>query len=71
MTDLRLLDESGRLAAYTLSRAAPFPSHASGEFNRLAYAATHVVADPLKTADPWRDAVIDWAAPIEDLCLED
>ncbi len=65
MTDLRLLDESGRLAAYTLSRAAPFPSHASGEFNRLAYAATHVVADPLKTADPWRDAVIDWDATID------
>ncbi len=65
MTGLRLLDESGRLVAYTPSRDEPFPSHASGEFNRLAYAATHVVVDPLETTDPWRDAVIDWDATID------
>ena len=29
-------------------------------FNRVAYAATHVVADPLADADPWLDAAIDW-----------
>ncbi len=65
MTGLRLLVESGRLASYTLSRGEPFPSRASGDFNRLAYAATHVVADPLKTTDPWQDAVIDWDATVE------
>ena len=29
-------------------------------FNRVAYAATHVVADPLADTDPWLDAAIDW-----------
>ena len=29
-------------------------------FNRVAYAAAHVVADPLADNDPWLDAAIDW-----------
>ncbi len=29
-------------------------------FNRIAYAAAHVVADPLADNDPWLDAAIDW-----------
>ncbi|MEO8133860.1 MAG: dihydrodipicolinate synthase family protein [Betaproteobacteria bacterium] len=29
-------------------------------FNRVAYSATHVVADPLADVDPWLDAAIDW-----------
>src|SRR5262249_5844715 len=29
-------------------------------FNRVAYAAAHVVADPLADGDPWLDAAIDW-----------
>jgi hypothetical protein len=32
--------------------------------NRVAYAAAHVVADPLADADPWLDAAIDWDATI-------
>lgn len=65
MTDLRLLDENGRLAAYAPCRDEPFPSRAGGGFNRLAYAAAHVVADPIGTTDPWRDAVVDWDATIQ------
>ena len=30
------------------------------EWNRIAYAATHVVADPLADCDPWLDAPVDW-----------
>jgi hypothetical protein len=30
------------------------------KFNRVAYAAAHVVADPLADNDPWLDAAIDW-----------
>src|SRR5690242_4747366 len=30
------------------------------KFNRVAYAAAHVVADPLADADPWLDTAIDW-----------
>jgi hypothetical protein len=29
-------------------------------FNRVAYAAAHVVADPLADVDPWLDAAVDW-----------
>lgn len=32
----------------------------SGGWNRVAYAAAHVVADPLVEADPWIDCPIDW-----------
>ncbi|KAB0572248.1 dihydrodipicolinate synthase family protein [Brucella pituitosa] len=31
-------------------------------FNRIAYAAAHVVSDPLKDARPWNDPAIDWEA---------
>ena len=33
-------------------------------FNRIAYAAAHVVADPLADGDPWLDAAIDWERTI-------
>src|SRR5213080_1075889 len=40
-----------------------FPA-AKPPFNRIAYAAAHVVADPLADADPWLDAAIDWEGTI-------
>ena len=33
-------------------------------FNRMAFAAAHVVADPLSTKEPWLDAAIDWDATL-------
>ena len=36
----------------------------SKPFTRVAYAAAHVVADPLSTKEPWLDAAIDWDATI-------
>jgi hypothetical protein len=33
-------------------------------FTRVAYAAAHVVADPLSASDPWLDAAIDWEATL-------
>ncbi|MFY9313956.1 MAG: dihydrodipicolinate synthase family protein [Burkholderiales bacterium] len=33
-------------------------------FTRLAYAAAHVVADPLSAKEPWLEAAIDWDATI-------
>ena len=38
---------------------APAPTPAEG-WTRVAYAAVHVVADPLNTADPWTDVAVDW-----------
>ena len=36
----------------------------AGPFNRVAYAAAHVVADPLADVDPWLDVAIDWEQTI-------
>jgi hypothetical protein len=36
----------------------------AGPFTRVAYAAAHVVADPLSAMEPWLDAAIDWDATI-------
>lgn len=38
----------------------PAPEPASGTWNRIAYAAAHIVADPLADNDPWVDNAIDW-----------
>jgi hypothetical protein len=35
-----------------------------GPFTRIAYAAAHVVADPLSAKEPWLEAAIDWDATI-------
>jgi hypothetical protein len=64
MMQLKLPDGSGRLSTYSLS-ASPLPEGAvSAPFNRIAYSAAHVVADPLAPQDPWLDAAIDWDATI-------
>ena len=45
-------------------RRRAFPP-AEQPFNRIAYAAAHVVADPLAERDPWLEAAIDWDATID------
>ncbi|MEJ5080210.1 MULTISPECIES: dihydrodipicolinate synthase family protein [unclassified Ochrobactrum] len=41
----------------------PTPRPASPpRFNRIAYAAAHVVSDPLRDRNPWNDPAIDWDA---------
>ncbi|WOI55882.1 dihydrodipicolinate synthase family protein [Palleronia sp. LCG004] len=39
--------------------AGPAPA-TGGDWTRTAYAAAHVVADPLAEADPWVDVALDW-----------
>jgi Protein of unknown function (DUF993) len=60
MPSIKLPTEVGHLVPYRLRWPKDFPTHASGRFNRVAYAAAHVVADPLADVDPWLDAAIDW-----------
>jgi 3-hydroxyisobutyrate dehydrogenase-like beta-hydroxyacid dehydrogenase len=57
---LKLPNGDGKLATYILSAPRQFPRKQSGQMNRVAYAAAHVVADPLGTTDPWIDSAIDW-----------
>jgi hypothetical protein len=48
-------------APYTTGEPIVLPKKGSApKFNRVAYAAAHVVADPLADNDPWLDAAVDW-----------
>ncbi len=48
------------LELFKLTAPRNFPAKMTGKLNRVAFAAAHVVADPLAEADPWLDAAIDW-----------
>lgn len=56
---LTLPDISGRLEPVELV-AGDAPAPPEGRWNRIGYAAAHVVCDPLADNDPWIDAAIDW-----------
>jgi hypothetical protein len=50
-----------KFAPYSTGEPIQFPSKAeTARFNRIAYAAAHVVADPLADIDPWVDTAVDW-----------
>jgi hypothetical protein len=59
MPILNLPVAGGKLAPYATRAPRGFPA-ATAPFNRIAYAAAHVVADPMADADPWLEAAIDW-----------
>jgi hypothetical protein len=67
---LQLPSAGGDLFQYTLRGTAPpavRPALAEGQgvkFNRIAYSAAHVVADPRAASDPWLQCAIDWDATI-------
>lgn len=54
----------GALAPYALRGRAPAMPPAGLKFNRIAYSAAHVVADPLAAVDPWLQCAVDWDATI-------
>ncbi|HEX7388052.1 MAG TPA: dihydrodipicolinate synthase family protein [Castellaniella sp.] len=63
---LNLPQADGTLAPYTLSGNAPIAAPSHGKpFNRIAYSAAHVVADPRAAVDPWLQSAIDWDATLE------
>ena len=53
--------ESYALRGEPLARPVGKPPH----FNRIAYAAAHIVVDPLADIDPWESQAIDWPKTIE------
>jgi hypothetical protein len=54
-----------RLEPYTLRPAEGFGTPATpASWNRVAFAAAHVVADPRAAVDPWLEAAIDWDATL-------
>ena len=59
MATLTLPTSDGRMEDFSTSATlAPAPS--AQPFNRIAYAAAHIVADPLADGDPWIDEMVDW-----------
>src|ERR1700737_3227429 len=60
---LNLPTAGGRLAPYAARPPRNFPA-AKPPFNRIAYAAAHVVADPAADADPWLQARINLVVTI-------
>ncbi len=64
MTRLTLVNDQGQLAPYTL-QGTVLPTPPKGlAFNRIAYSAAHVVADPRAAIDPWLQCAIDWDATV-------
>ena len=61
---LNLPAASGTLATYALRGTTPVKPEAGVAFNRIAYSAAHVVADPLAAIDPWLQSAVDWDATI-------
>ncbi|MDP2817980.1 MAG: dihydrodipicolinate synthase family protein [Polaromonas sp.] len=61
---LTLPTQAGTLQQYALRGTAPVRPAAGVAFNRIAYSAAHVVADPLAVVDPWVHCAIDWDATI-------
>ena len=61
MPTIALPTKTRKLEPYTTGEPVSIPSKGETKsFNRIAYAAAHVVADPLADNDPWLDTSIDW-----------
>jgi hypothetical protein len=68
MTSVLLPVSGGHIERYALKNAALATAGSridSPAFNRIVYAAAHVVVDPLAESDPHLDAVIDWDATLK------
>ncbi len=61
---IRLPTADGDLENYRLAKARSFTVEKGVALPRIAYAAVHVVADPLADNDPWLEPAIDWDATI-------
>jgi hypothetical protein len=57
---IKLPTADRRMVAYTLNAPRDFPAKQTHGFNRIAFAAAHVVADPLSVKEPWIEAAVDW-----------
>ena len=60
MPVLSLPTAAGGMEEFSTSLPRAFPETADRPFNRVAYAAAHVVPNPVADNDPWIDTAIDW-----------
>lgn len=61
---LSLPTAAGTLESFRLSRPRAFAPRTAQPFNRIAFSAAHVVADPRADINPWQQSAIDWDATI-------
>ena len=61
---IKLPGNSGTLENYALRGSTPVQPVGKPAFNRIAYSAAHVVADPRAAIDPWLQCAVDWDATI-------
>lgn len=64
MPTIKLPGPDGRPVPFTTSSPRDWPRRAVGPFPRAAFAAVHVVADPLSTADVATGCALDWDATL-------
>ena len=62
---VKLVRRDGATYRYACTRGGLVPVERAGFETRVAFAAAHVVVDPLRTAEPLTQAVIDWEATLE------
>ena len=61
MAEIVLPNADRTTALYRLTGSPlPFSKHAASDFPRVAFAAAHIVADPLADSDPWLTPAVDW-----------
>jgi hypothetical protein len=60
MPQIKLPSSSGKLENYTLSGAPIAVAKGPKRFNRVAFAAAHIVVDPMKGGDPSASPFLDW-----------
>jgi hypothetical protein len=61
-TMLTLPKADGTLHAYRLAGTPTERPSAPPQFNRIAYAAAHIVSDPQSDTTPWNNPALDWDA---------
>ena len=64
MPTLELPTADRRIDSYQTREPRSWVVKSRGNFDRIALAAAHVVADPLAEIDPWMNSAIDWEATI-------
>lgn len=66
MTALSLPSADRSIESYTLTGTPiALENRSAADFNRIAFAAAHVVADPFVDNDPWLTPAIDWEATLK------
>jgi len=64
MATISLPTIGGGLEKFAMRAPRAFPERPELPFNRIAFSAAHVVADPFADVDPWLEPAIDWEATI-------